>query len=84
MVCDTEKIALCNNQINVFGGKKFPNWNQYKDSLIVSLNCPLNSETTKSTKNTKKRICAMPDAAPAIPPKPRMAAATATKKNTIE
>lgn len=40
----------------------------------MDVNCyarfPLISDTTKRIKKTKKRIFAMPDAAPAIPPNP--------------
>ena len=41
---------------------------------------PMTSDTTKRIRNTKKRIFAIPAAAPAIPPNPRTAAIRATTK----
>ena len=46
---------------------------------------PRISDNTKRPTNTKKRILAMPTAAPAIPPKPKIAATMAiNKKDTLQ
>jgi len=44
---------------------------------------PIITEITRRTRKTKKRILAMPVAAPAIPPKPRTAAIIAMTRNVI-
>ena len=44
---------------------------------------PKTIKITNSTKNTKKSILAIPTAAPAIPPKPRIAAMIAITRNVI-
>ena len=43
----------------------------------------MKKDTTKSTRNTKNIILAIPTALPAIPPKPRTAAMSAITKKVI-
>ena len=40
-------------------------------------------DTMNSTRNTKKRICAIPEAVPAMPPNPNSAAIRAITKKRI-
>ena len=43
------------------------------------------AETIRRTRNTKNRICAIPEAAPAMPPNPRTPATTArTRKSSAQ
>jgi hypothetical protein len=50
---------------------------------IYFFTTPFNKDSTKSTINIKKTILAIPAAAPAIPPNPRMAAMIAIITNVI-
>jgi hypothetical protein len=45
---------------------------------------PRKNDTAASIKNTMNSICAIPDAAPAMPPKPSTAAMIAMIKNDID
>ena len=51
---------------------------------IYKLFLPNISDSTNNTKNTKNNSLAISVAAPAIPPKPRIAATTAMTKNITE
>lgn len=49
----------------------------------LPLNALATSEITSSAKKTKNSICAIPEAAPAMPPNPKTAAIIAIIKNVI-